>query len=424
MVLKKLTAIVIGYGSRGSKYANYACEHPEELEIVAVADISANRRETAKNIHSLSDEQVYEDWKELALLPKMADFAIIATQDNLHYQPAMTMIEKGYHLLLEKPMAPTPQECKKIAHAAEKKGVKVIVCHVLRFTKFWASLKDILDEGTIGEIVSVIHTEGVGNLHQSHSFVRGHWRNSKESSPMIVAKSCHDMDLLQWLIGKKCKKIQSFGSLTHFTKKNKPKGAPSYCVEGCPMGDSCFYNAMKFYYDDKENHWRRVVTNTLTPPSDEQVFKALSSGPYGRCVYECDNDVVDHQIVNMEFEDGCTVSFSMNAFNKGNRDMRIFGTKGELTADMDAGKIKVYSFETKEYSEIDVGKLGVTIDSGHGGGDTGIMIDLIKHLNGEFSGKSICDIETSYVNHLLAFAAEEARIQNSIIDMDNYADNL
>lgn len=422
--MKKLTAIVIGYGSRGSKYANYACEHPEELEIVAVADTSANRRETAKSIHSLSDEQVYEDWKELALLPKMADFAIIATQDNLHYQPAMTIIEKGYHLLLEKPMAPTPQECKKIALAAQKKGVKVIVCHVLRFTKFWATLKNILDNGTIGEIVSVIHTEGVGNLHQSHSFVRGHWRNSKESSPMIVAKSCHDMDLLQWLIGKNCKKIQSFGSLTHFTSKNKPQGSPSYCVEGCPVGDTCFYNAMKFYYDDKKNHWRRVVTNTLTPPSDEMLLKALSSGPYGRCVYECDNDVVDHQIVNMEFEDGCTVSFSMNAFNKGNRDMRVFGTKGELTADMETGKIKVYSFETKEHSEIDVGKLGVTIDSGHGGGDTGIMMDLIKYLNGDSSSKSICDVEISYLNHLLAFAAEEARINNTIIDMDNYAGNL
>lgn len=422
--MKKLTAIVIGYGSRGSKYANYACEHPEELEIVAVADASANRRETAKNNHSLSDEQVYDDWKELALLPKMADFAIIATQDNLHYRPALAMIEKGYHLLLEKPMAPTPQECQKIALAAQKKGVKVIVCHVLRFTKFWATLKDILDNGTIGEIVSVIHTEGVGHLHQSHSFVRGHWRNSKESSPMILAKSCHDMDLLQWLIGKNCKKIQSFGSLTHFTNKNKPQGAPSYCAEGCPVGDTCFYNAMRFYYDDKENHWRRVVTNTLTPPSDEQVLEALSSGPYGRCVYECDNDVVDHQVVNMEFEDGCTVSFSMNAFNKGNRDMRVFGTKGELTADMETGKIKIYSFETKEYSEIDVGKLGVTIDSGHGGGDTGIMKDLIKYLNGDSSSKSICDVEISCSNHLLAFAAEEARIKKKIIDIDNYSDNL
>lgn len=422
--MKKLTAIVIGYGSRGSKYANYACEHPDELEIIAVADTSANRRDTAQKIHSLSDKQIYNDWKELALLPKMADFAIIATQDNLHYRPALAMIEKGYHLLLEKPMAPTPQECKKIALAAEKKGVKVIVCHVLRFTKFWMTLKDILDNGTIGEIVSMIHTEGVGNLHQSHSFVRGHWRNSKESSPMIVAKSCHDMDLIQWLIEKKCKKIQSFGSLTHFTHRNKPQGAPTFCAEGCPVGDTCFYNAVKFYYDDKDNHWRRVVTNTLTPPPDEVLWEALMTKPYGRCVYDCDNDVVDHQIVNMEFEDGCTVSFTMNAFNKGNREMRIFGTKGELSADMEAGKIKIYSFTSKEYSEIDVGNLGVTIASGHGGGDTGIMIDLIRYLNGESSSKSICDVETSYLNHLLAFAAEEARISNTIIDMDNYSEKL
>jgi len=422
--MRKLTAVVIGYGSRGSKYANYACEHPDELEIVAVADLSTNRRKTAGELHNLSEEQLFHDWKEIALLPKMADIAIIATQDNLHYKPALAMIEKGYHLLLEKPMAPTPQECKKITLAAEKKGVKVIVCHVLRFTKFWSTLKDILDDATIGDIMSVIHTEEVGNLHQSHSFVRGHWRNSKESTPMIVAKSCHDMDLLQWLIGKQCKQIQSFGSLTHFTLANKPEGAPHYCSDTCPIAETCFYNAIKFYYDDKENHWRRVVTNTLVQPSDEELLAALQSGPYGRCVYDCDNDVVDHQIVNMEFEDGCTVSFTMNAFNKGNRNIHIFGTKGELTADMENGLIKIFSFATRESSEIDVGKLGVTIASGHGGGDTGIMEDLIKYLNGDNSSKSICDVHTSYMNHLLAFAAEEARIKNSIINIDNYADNL
>jgi hypothetical protein len=232
------------------------------------------------------------------------------------------------------------------------------------------------------------------------------------------------MDLLQWLIGKKCKQVHSFGSLTHFTSSNKPLGAPSHCSDECPIADTCFYNAIKFYYDDKENHWRRVVTNTLLQPSDEELLTALQTGPYGRCVYDCDNDVVDHQIVNLEFEDGCTVSFTMNAFNKGNREMHIFGTKGELTADMESGIIKIFSFATRETSEINVGNLGVTIDSGHGGGDTGIMIELIKYLNGDSSSKSICDIHTSYLNHLIAFAAEEARVKNVIIDMDIYSDNL
>lgn len=418
--MKKITAVIIGYGDRGSIYATYACEHPEELKIVAIADRMENRRAAAKERHALSDENLFTDWRQLAELPKMADFAIISTQDSMHYEPALAMIDKGYNLLLEKPMAPTPQECKKIVEAAEKKGVQVIVCHVLRFTNFWYTLKDILDNGEIGEIVSIIHTEAVGNIHQSHSYVRGNWRNSNIATPMIMAKSCHDMDLLQWLIGKKCKKVQSFGSLIHFVKENKPEGAPDYCIKGCPVADTCFYNAKKVYYDDKEQWFRRAITNKVEMPTDEEVWEAISTGPYGRCVYECDNDVVDHQVVNLEFEGGCTASFSMNAFNKGGRDIRIFGTKGEITANMDDGKIRLYSFNTKEYTDIDLEKINGDISSGHGGGDTGIIIDTLKCMRGEVTSKSVCSVHTSYLNHLIGFAAEEARISNTVIDLEEY----
>lgn len=423
--MRKLTAVVFGYGSRGSKYSNYACEHPDELEIVAVADPLENRCETAMEKHGLTKEQIFSDWKEVAALPKMADFVIISTQDNMHYEPAMAMIEKGYHLLLEKPMAPTPRECKEITEAAEKKGVKVVVGHVLRFTQFWGKIKDLLDDDAIGEIVSIVHTECVGNEHQSHSFVRGHWRRTEESTPMIVAKSCHDMDMIQWLIGKDCKSVQSFGSLTYFTRKNKPEGAPDYCVKGCPAADTCYYNAIKLYYDDKDNQWfRRAITRKVDTPTDEEVWDAIANGPYGRCVYECDNDVVDHQVVNMEFEDGITVSFTMNAFNKGGRDIHIFGTKGELIADMEEGTIKIYSFATKEYTDIKLEQISGAITSGHGGGDTGIMIDIMKYLNDETPSKAICTVRTSYMNHLIGFAAEEARVRKEIIDIEQYANEI
>lgn len=423
--MKKLTAVVIGYGSRGSKYANYACEHPDELEIVAVVDPLENRCATAIEKHGLTKEQIYSDWKEIAELPKMADFAIIATQDNMHYEPALAMIGKGYHLLLEKPMAPTPRECKEITEAAEKKGVKIVVGHVLRFTKFWGTLKDLIDDGEIGDVVSIVQNEAVGNEHQSHSFVRGHWRNANESSPMIVQKSCHDMDIIQWLIGKECKHVQSFGSLTYFTPKNKPEGAPDYCVKGCPVADTCYYNAIKLYYDDKDNQWfRRAITRKVDTPTDDEVWEAISTGPFGRCVFECDNNVVDHQVVNMEFEDGITVSFTMNAFNKGGRDIRIFGTKGELFADMEEGTIRIYSFASKEYTYINLEQISGAITSGHGGGDTGIMIDTIKYLNDEPTSKAICGVRTSYMNHLIGFAAEEARIRKVIIDMKEYAKEI
>lgn len=245
----KIQAVVIGYGSRGAAYSSYSAKHLEELEIIAVAEPLENRRKYAKKLHNIPEDRIFTDWHELKKQPKMADFAIISTQDNQHLEPAIAMIEKGYNLLLEKPMATTPADCKRITEAAERKGVKVIVCHVLRFTGFWLTLKNIIDSGEIGKVMSIIHLENVGNLHHSHSFVRGNWRRADEATPMILAKCCHDTDLLQWLVGKPCKKVQSFGSLTHFVKENQPEGAPARCMDGCPHADTCFYNVQRIYFE-------------------------------------------------------------------------------------------------------------------------------------------------------------------------------
>ena len=417
----KVRAIVIGYGSRGATYSVYAARHPEELEIVAVADPIENRREHAAKLHSIPAERLFTDWRELYKKPKMADFAVIATQDSQHLEPALAMIEKGYNLLLEKPMATTPAECKRITEAAEKKGVKVIVCHVLRFTSFWTTLKNIIDSGEIGKVMSIIHMENVGNVHQSHSYVRGNWRRADESTPMILAKCCHDTDILQWLIGKRCKNVQSFGSLTHFTKDNKPAGAPARCTDGCPHSETCFYNAVKLYYDDKKNAWfRGVAAKTVYNPPDEAVMEALLHGPYGRCVYDCDNDVVDHQIVNMEFEDGTTASLSMNAFNQGGRFIRVFGTKGEVF--MASGEeFVVFSFADRKKKRVPVQEYGNSIIDGHGGGDTGIMADAVKYFGQGIASKSVCDVRMSYISHLIAFAAEESRLTNTVINLEQYS---
>ena len=419
--MSKLQAIVIGYGCRGASYSDYSVKHPDELEIVAVADPITNRREYAAQLHNLSPDRVYSDWQEIAQIPKIADFAIIATQDNMHLEPALAMIEKGYNLLLEKPMATTPAECKQITEAAEKKGVHVIVCHVLRFTSFWTTLKSIIDSGTIGKVMSIIHMENVGNEHQSHSYVRGNWRKTSESTPMILAKCCHDTDLIQWLIGKPCKKVQSFGSLTYFTKENKPAGAPARCTDGCPHADTCFYNALKLYYDDKDNAWfRSVAANTVINPPDEAIMEALRTGPYGRCVYDCDNDVVDHQIVNMEFEDMTTASLSMNAFNKGGRFIRVFGTEGEIT--MGEGNwFNVYSFADHQTKQIPIHTIGNSITDGHGGGDVGIMIDTVNYFGEGIQTPSICDVRMSYLSHLIAFASEESRLTGAVVDLDEYS---
>lgn len=422
--MRKLTAIVAGFGQRGERYCQYALECPEELQIVAAAEANSQILKKAQKIHNIPDELAFDDWKKLASLDKMADFAIISTQDRMHTEPALAFIEKGYDLLLEKPMSPFPEECKAIMEAAEKKGVRVIVCHVLRFGPFWNEIKSIIDSGRIGTIMSVIHMENVGLLNNSHSFIRGNWKYTEESSPMILAKCCHDTDLLQWLIGKECKKVQSFGSRTHFTPENKPQGAPDRCTSNCPYLDTCPYNAIKTYYNYREDPVRRQTITGIVNPSDEQVWAALENGDYGKCVYACDGDVVDHQVVNMEFEDGCTAHLTMNGFNKGGRFIRIFGTKGEIEGDMGACTIKLFDFSTGNTEEISTMKVGQHIESGHGGGDRGIVADTVKFLRGDGKSKGICDVRTSYISHLIAFAAEESRLTGKVIDLEEYSERL
>ena len=418
--LSKKKIIVIGAGSRGKRYTDLALSFPETFEVVAVAEPIENRRNYIKEKHGIKSEMCFESWEPLLDLPKLADVAIIATMDRDHIAPALKAIEKGYNLLLEKPAGATPEECRAIQHAADKAGVFVLVCHVLRYTKFFTTLKKIIDSGEIGNVMNIQHSEGVGNVHQSHSFVRGNWRNSDESTPMILQKSCHDMDILAWLVGKKCKKVQSFGSLSYFTRENAPEGSPEYCIEGCPDKD-CPYNAVKLYYDNKENSWFRNASTKVIGPTDEQVEEAIRTTEYGKCVFKCPNNVVDHQVVNLLFEDNVMVSFTMSAFNKGGRYIRIMGTKGEVIAAMNDSIVRIYDFITKAEKQIDL-DAGLTDDSivgGHGGGDYGIMVALKDLLEGR-ENSSACGIEESCDNHMIAFAAEESRLLGNVVDMDEY----
>lgn len=424
--MKKLSAVVIGYGGRAGIYSQYAADHPDELEIVAIADPNPARQRVAKETHGIPEDRLYTTWTDLAAQPKMADFAIIGTQDRMHYAPAMALIEKGYHLLLEKPMASTPKECKDITEAAERKGVKVVVCHVLRFTPYWRTIKKVIDEGRIGKIISIIASENVGHHSQVSSYVRGPYRDTKESTCMIMAKCCHDLDILQWLIGKKCKYVQSFGRLTYFTHENKPEGSPTYCIDGCPHGETCHYNAVKFYLEDPVTYewFGPRLASRYDPPITER--EALRLDKFGRCVFDCTNDAVDHQVVNMEYEDGTTVSFTMCAFNQGGRYIRIFGTDGELIASA-GSDIQLFTFGNMRHSDPKQKWETIPIDSslgdatsGHGGGDTGIMIDILGLLRGETPSDSVCDVRISYENHLTGFAAEESRLTHKVISLEEY----
>lgn len=421
--MKKIKVVLIGAGDRGMIYTNVMAEEPDKFEVIAVAEPVDCRREEVKKKHSIPDDRCFRDWKDLLALGKIADLAIVATQDSMHYAPAMEAISLKYHVMLEKPVSPSPMECLNIEKHARECGVHVIVCHVLRYTPMFRKIKDVLDEGTLGQIVTINHEECVGNIHQSHSYVRGNWGNSKKSSCMLLAKSCHDLDLLQWLIGKKCRKIQSFGSLSYFKEQNAPKGAPSYCMDGCQAGDTCPYNAEKLYLDKKNIGIRTACTKQINP-TDEMVKLALKTTQYGKCVYKCDNDVVDHQTVNMLFEDDVTATFTMSAFNKGGRYIHIMGTKGELHAALDENDpIRIFDFETRQESQIPV-VVEDRVGNGHSGGDRGIVEALYDYLNDCYLGCSISDISVSVHNHLMVFAAEESRANNTVVDMQNYISNL
>lgn len=426
--MKQLKVVLIGAGNRGTTYTDNMRDVADWFKVVAVAEPIESRRHDIQKKHDIPDAQCFADWKDLLSQPKTADVAIVATMDRQHFAPAAEAIRQGYHLLLEKPVCPTPEECLTLEALAKKHGVKVVVCHVLRYTSFFNTLRDIIDSGAIGDVVSVNHEECVGNVHQSHSFVRGNWGNEDRSSCMLLQKSCHDMDILQWLLNKKCKKVQSFGGIYYFNEAHAPEGAPERCIDGCPVGDTCPYNATKLYmvnHHDETSDWFRTTCTREADPTDEMVEHSMRTTQYGKCVFKCDNTVVDHQTVNLEFEGGTTATFTMNAFNKGGRSFHIMGTKGEIHADLsgDDTPILVYDFETQKTTEHAAsGKDGIA--GGHGGGDIGILSALYHSVCGDYQGKSLSDISVSVANHLIVFAAEKSRKEGVVIDFDQYVESI
>ena len=415
-----MKVILIGAGSRGKIYTDLMTD--DRFEVVAVADPVKERREYIKEKHHIPDELCVTDWAPLLEKEKFADAAVIATMDKEHFEPTMAAIKKGYNILLEKPVSSSVEECVKISNFAREMGVKILVCHVLRYSPFFRTIKNLINDGKLGDVISVHHAECVGNVHQSHSFVRGNWGNSKESSFMLLQKSCHDMDIMQWLIDSPCKAVQSFGSLTYFTPENAPADSPEYCTDVCPHADTCLYNAIKLYYDDKENLWFREAATKKVKPSDEDVMNTLKTTQYGKCVYKCNNDVVDHQVVNLEFENGAVASFNMCAFNKGNRFIRVMGTMGEIYGDMDKNTIEYYDFTSKTTTEINAcnENLSASIVDGHGGGDPGIVNAFYKYVTEDYYGDEISEIGISVDNHIIAFAAEKSRLERRVIELKDY----
>ncbi|MBP3961555.1 Gfo/Idh/MocA family protein [Paenibacillus lignilyticus] len=415
--MAQLTAILIGAGARGAgSYAPFALDYPHELKFVAVAEPDANRREKFAKQHNIPEAMTFESWEQLLANPKLADIAVICTMDRMHFHPTLQALNNKYHVLLEKPMSPDPLECLQMEQAARENNCLLSICHVLRYTPFWSKIKQILSDGHIGDIVSIQLNENVGYWHIAHSFVRGNWNNSETSSPMILAKSCHDMDVLSWLMDQPCVRVNSYGSLMHFNEANAPEGSADRCLD-CAVETTCPYSAPRFYLSEQFKGWARHFTPELTK---ENIVQGLRETNYGRCVYKSDNNVVDHQVVGMEFANGATAMFSMCGFTfEQERRIQIMGTRGELRGDDD--KITLFDFLTHQKTEITI----PSQSSGHGGGDAGIVRSFLTDVRNYHGQETLTSAVASVRSHLMAFAAEASRLDGGkSIELTAYAEEL
>lgn len=408
--MKKPVYIVIaGAGGRGFlAYAPYTKQHPEKMRLVGVAEPDEFRRERIRKEYELEETQCFSSAEELFAQTKFADVALICTQDRQHVEHALLAMKKGYDILVEKPVSPYAEECKRLYEAARMYGSRVTVCHVLRYTSFYRKIKELLQQRAIGEVISIRATENVGYWHYTHSYVRGKWRKSEETSPMILAKCCHDMDLFVWLTESRCQSISSMGALTYFRKECVPQGATEYCLQNCRRKTECPFDAEKIYMPKEQISGREWMQQEVGGSTEqEKIKKALYDGRYGRCVFQCDNDVVDHQVVCAQMENGVTISFSMSGFHEKNyRTIHILGTAGELSGTMEEEHLTLQQFgqNAVEILTADTGN-----EKSHGGGDEQMMEDLYTSVT---EGKNtLTGLKDSLESHYMALAAEQSRIE-------------
>jgi predicted dehydrogenase len=410
-----ISLLIIGAGNRGAGYATAAQLQPQRVRIAGVAEPREHYRQAMAQTYGVPATNVFSDWREAASRPRFADAVVIATPDALHEEPAVAFARLGYAMLLEKPMAPTADACRRIVDAVEASGVIFAVGHVLRYTPYTLQIKALLAAGAIGDVVSIQHLEPVGYWHFAHSFVRGNWRSERLSSPVLLAKSCHDLDWIRYMMGVRCQAISSFGSLRHFRREHQPAGAAERCLD-CQVEPDCPYSARKIYLGRVAKGETGWPVDVLAPEvTAENIEAALRDGPYGRCVYACDNDVLDNQVVQMQFEGGRTATFSMMAFTeKGERRTTIFGTRGELSCDGHTIRLHDFLSDTTQVIDVIVQNQGV---GAHAGGDYGLMDAFVSAVASNDPSLIRSGPGESLESHLMVFAAEQARREGRVVQI-------
>ena len=422
--MKQLRIGAVGCGARSHTYLSLIAEHHRErFRICAAADPVPVRRDRIRRLaRDPGQVQLYDRAEELFAAAPELDLVIVGTQDRQHLQHALRAMDCGYDVVLEKPVGATTDEVLRLRDRAAERKRRIVVCHVLRYTPFYRRIRDLLSTGAVGAVRSIQASEGVGPWHFAHSYVRGHWNNSDRATPMIVAKSCHDTDILAWLADAACTQVSSVGSLTSFRADQAPPGATPRCTDGCPHLGTCFYDAHRYLSDQR--HWLELVFDGGSAAPDAEIRAWLDVSDWGRCVYRHDNDAPDHQTAQFSFANGISATLTVTAFGTG-RALTIYGTEGVLRAgqpmrdvlgvpadivvERHGGAVEHISVESPEDPS---GRYG-----GHFGGDRGLVDALYDELVTRERDAMLSSIDTAVEGHRMAFAAEEARQTGRCVDL-------
>jgi predicted dehydrogenase len=420
------TFALVGCGNRGADvYGAWLGRHPERGRVVAVADPDAGRRQRAADAHGVAPAARFADAAALlgageAAGAPLADALVVATPDRRHADVAVAALAQGYHLLLEKPIATTDADVERVAAAAAAATSTVAVAHVLRYAPLMRAVKRTLDEGRLGQLVHVLHEERIATWHFAHSYVRGNWARESTSSPMLLAKACHDLDLLAWWVGAPATSVASLGRLAHFRPERAPAGATTRCLD-CPVATDCPFDAGHLYLERLAGHDGWPVSVLGPDPSPDGRHRALREGPYGRCVYLGQNDVVDHQSVQLDFAGGVTATLEVNGFHaEETRRLTITGSHAELRGDLAAGRLELLDHRSGRSTSIPLTPTGAA-DAGHGGGDGALMDELTRRLAAWKTGDrqpSPTSVAEALASHRWAFAAERARHERRVVALD------
>ena len=413
---KAVSLVIVGAGERGLRYARLAMA--QGARIVAVADPQVTRRDRLGDAAGVPAQQRVRDWTELATLDRLGDAVVVATPDHLHTDPAVAFLELGYDVLLEKPMAQNEADAGRIVAAADASGAHLVVAHVLRYAPVTRAVEALLGDRGIGEIVSVQHLEPVGDWHFTHSYVRGNWRQEAASGPVLLTKSCHDIDWLSHIVGSPAARVSSFGGLYEFRPQRAPAGAGERCFD-CAVESGCPFSAWRFYLGalDGPDPWTWPLTVVTDLHTREALEAALREGPYGRCVYRCDNDVLDHQVVNIEYESGALASFTLSAFTpRAGRMTRIGGSRGHL--EIVGNAVELYRFRDGSSTTVEMPGLarpGEAPVGGHDDADEELMRAFLAALRSRDWSHLPTDAHESLRTHRVVWAAEAARRSGSVV---------